>query len=88
MNQVKKQKASKMKIFNHFLQKIGVTLAGLRINLGYPTIKAFASDYDLPLIQYWRVEKGKANITLKTLFQLLTIHQLSMDEFFIMVKNN
>jgi transcriptional regulator with XRE-family HTH domain len=68
--------------FGNVLKNIGVRLAELRIERGYATIKDFANAYDLPEIQYWRMEKGKANITLKSLFRILSIHKLSLHEFF------
>lgn len=67
------------------LSNIGVRLAELRIKKGYSTIKDFAQRYDLPEIQYWRIEKGKANVTLKSLVKILKIHGLSLQEFFCLV---
>jgi len=66
---------------------VGTCLADLRIKKGYPTIKAFAERYDLPEIQYWRIEKGKANITLKSLSKILSIHRLSVHEFFCLMQD-
>jgi len=70
------------KIFKSLLTEIGESLAELRIKKGYSTIKAFAERYDLPEIQYWRIERGKANITLKSLSRILNIHRLSIHDFF------
>lgn len=64
------------------LEQIGYKLRALREKKGYGSIKEFALDYDLPMIQYWRIEKGKANLTLKSLNRLLTIHSLKMEDFF------
>ena len=55
------------KNFKNLLVDIGNGLAALRVKKGYTTIKAFTEKYDLPEIQYWRIEKGKANVTLKSL---------------------
>ena len=66
---------------------VGTCLADLRIKKGYSTIKAFAERYDLPEIQYWRIEKGKANITLKSLSKILSIHRLSVYEFFCLMQD-
>ena len=74
-----------LKSFNKILVTIGERLAELRIKKGYPTIKEFAKKYDLPEIQYWRIEKGKANITLKTLVRILDIHNLSLNDFFCLI---
>ena len=75
------------KAFNNLLTEIGSCLAELRIKKGYPTIKAFAERYDLPEIQYWRIEKGKANITLKSLSRILAIHRLSLHDFFCLLQD-
>lgn len=70
------------KAFKSLLIVVGITLAELRKKKGFATIKEFAHCYDLPEIQYWRMEKGKANITLKTLVKVLAIHNLSLPAFF------
>ena len=74
------------KAFKNMLIDVGTCLADLRIKKGYPTIKAFAERFDLPEIQYWRIEKGKANITLKSLSKILSIHRLSVHEFFCLMQ--
>ena len=58
------------KSFNRVLSVVGLRLAELREKKGYATLKEFADEYDLPQIQYWRMEKGKANITLKSLARI------------------
>ena len=75
------------KAFKNMLIDVGRCLADLRIKKGYSTIKAFAERYDLPEIQYWRIEKGKANITLKSLSKILSIHRLSVHEFFCLMQD-
>jgi hypothetical protein len=70
------------KSFQNLLQQIGNSLSELRIKKGYTSLKEFTEDYDLPLIQYWRMEKGKANLTLKSLARIVSIHSLSVREFF------
>lgn len=75
------------KDFKNLLTDIGQSLAGLRMKKGYATIKAFAEKYDLPEIQYWRMEKGKANVTLRSLSRILRIHRLSVHEFFCMMQD-
>lgn len=64
---------------------LGETLAELRMKKGYETLKEFTIKYDLPQIQYWRIEKGKANITIKTLVKILAIHNLTLHEFFCLM---
>lgn len=67
------------------LSTVGVRLAELRVKKGYSTIKEFAQHYELPEIQYWRIEKGKANITLKSLVKILKIHNITLQDFFCMI---
>lgn len=64
---------------------LGEKLAELRMKKGYGTLKEFTLKYDLPQIQYWRIEKGKANVTIKTLVKILAIHNLTLHEFFCLV---
>jgi transcriptional regulator with XRE-family HTH domain len=64
------------------LEKIGEKLRVLREEKGYDSIKEFAIDNELPMIQYWRIEKGKANLTLKSLYRLLAIHSVTVEQFF------
>ena len=73
------------KAFNKILIIVGIRLAELRVKKGYSTIKEFVKRYDLPEIQYWRIEKGKANITFKSLMKILSIHNVSLQEFFCTV---
>jgi transcriptional regulator with XRE-family HTH domain len=72
----------KAKSLKSILEQIGTKLRELREQKGYDSIKDFAVDHDLPMIQYWRIEKGKANLTLKSLTRILAIHSVSMEEFF------
>ncbi|HEY0652573.1 MAG TPA: helix-turn-helix transcriptional regulator [Chryseosolibacter sp.] len=73
------------KSFNRVLTVVGMRLAELREKKGYSTLKEFAEVYDLPQIQYWRMEKGKANITLKSLARILKVHNMTLQEFFCMI---
>ena len=73
------------KAFKTMLAQIGIKLAELRIKKGFSTIKEFSQKYGLPEIQYWRMEKGKANVTLKSLVRVLNIHNISMQDFFCLV---
>ena len=73
------------KAFNKVLQVVGEGLAELREKKGYRTIKEFTGKYDLPEIQYWRMEKGKTNLTLKSLVKILEIHDLSIHDFFCII---
>lgn len=73
---------SESKALKKMLVEIGAHLARLREKKGFSTIREFTQKYDLPEIQYWRMEKGKANITLKSLMKILSIHKLTLEDFF------
>ena len=70
------------KALDMVLQRVGDNLMNLRIQKGYTSLRAFANRFDLPEIQYWRMENGKANVTLKSLSKVLQIHKISLQEFF------
>ena len=84
-NRIEPRNARK-KTLTHLLERIGMGLVHLRMEKGYDSIKDFATHHDLPLIQYWRIEKGKANLTLKSLAKLLAIHQVAVEDFFCWLK--
>jgi transcriptional regulator with XRE-family HTH domain len=63
-------------------RRMGLRLTQLRKAKGYTSYETFAYDYEIPRMQYWRIEKGKANITLKSLMKLLFIHKVSVEDFF------
>jgi transcriptional regulator with XRE-family HTH domain len=63
-------------------ENIGKKLVELRLSKGYTSHESFALDYELPRVHYWRIEKGKINLTLKTLCKILDIHGLTVEEFF------
>jgi transcriptional regulator with XRE-family HTH domain len=73
------------KYYNRILAAIGSRLAAMRENKGYSTIKEFTAKFDLPEVQYWRMEKGKANLTMKSLIKVLSIHKVSLEDFFCMI---
>lgn len=64
------------------LKKIGERLEKLRIKKGYNSYEAFAIDNGLSRMQYWRMEKGKSNITMRSLIVVLKIHKISLEDFF------
>ncbi|HET7178614.1 MAG TPA: helix-turn-helix transcriptional regulator [Chryseosolibacter sp.] len=72
----------KEEALSNTLARIGAKLTYLRKKKGYTSHEDFASDFQLPRVQYWRIEKGKANITIKSLCRLLAIHELSVEQFF------
>lgn len=75
------------KTLESILTEIGQGLTELREKKGYETLTNFALKYDLPPNQYWKIENGKANMTIKTLLKLLTIHNVSVEEFFCFLRD-
>lgn len=69
-------------ILSGLLEKVGKKLEELRKKKGYTSHESFAYDNELPRVQYWRIEKGKTNVTLKSLVKILAIHKLTVEEFF------
>jgi transcriptional regulator with XRE-family HTH domain len=67
------------------LELIGKKLLELRIKKGYTSHADFAADFDLPRIQYWRMEKGRANFTFKSLHKVVAIHGLTIEELFYQI---
>ena len=72
----------KEELFKDTLERIGSRLTDLRKQKGYSSHEDFAYDFDLPRVQYWRIEKGKANVTIRSLYRILSIHKLTVEEFF------
>ena len=72
----------KDKIVQKTLEDIGQKLTALRKKKGYTSHETFAYDFDLPRVHYWRIEKGKVNLTIKSLMKILSIHKITLDEFF------
>jgi len=71
-----------MKLEKTILKEIGDRLKYLRIKKGYGSYETFAIDNNLSRMQYWRIEKGITNLTFRSLINLLTIHEISIEEFF------
>ena len=70
-----------------YLKRVGEGIKELRLNAGFTSAETFANEYNLNRVQYWRVEKG-ANITLKTLLNILSLHNLSPSVFFNQLDKN
>lgn len=64
------------------LKKIGERLIRLRLKNNYSSYEDFAIKNELSRMQYWRIEKGKTNITLRSLIVILNIHKISLEDFF------
>ena len=63
------------------IKKVADKIKQLRFDSGYTSYETFAFDKDINRVQYWRIENG-GNITLKTFFKILQIHNLTPQEFF------
>lgn len=64
------------------LKKIGERLKKLRIKKGFGSYESFAIEYGFSRMQYWRMEGGKTNLTLRSLIVVLKIHKVSLGDFF------
>ncbi len=69
------------KEFNNLIVSIGERIKSLRINAGYKSYEVFAWENNLSRIQYWKMEK-ETNCTLKSLYKVLKVHNLTYKEFF------
>lgn len=67
------------------LETVGKKLTELRQEKGYKSHADFAANHNLPPIHYWRMEKGKTNMTIKSLHKVLAIHGLSVEDLFDMI---
>lgn len=64
------------------LIEIGLRLKMLRESKGYTSYEHFAIENELSRMHYWKIEKGKANMTIRTLVRILMIHDCSIEDFF------
>jgi transcriptional regulator with XRE-family HTH domain len=64
------------------LKKIGDKLKRIRINNGYTSYEKFAIENEISRMQYWRIEEGKTNLTIRSLIAILNIHKITMEKFF------
>lgn len=71
-----------MKNEKEILIDIGERLKKLRIKKGYSSYESFAIENNLSRMQYWRIEKGLTNITIRSLTRILEIHEVSIEDFF------
>jgi hypothetical protein len=68
-------------LFQQFVSRVARIFKQLRKQKGLPSYESFAFEHDFPRAQYWRVEDGKSNLTLRTVAKLLAIHNLTIDDF-------
>lgn len=71
-----------MKSEEKILKEIGARVKKLRLKNGYSSHESFAISNDLSRMQYWRIEKGIANVTIKSLLRILAIHKITLEDFF------
>ncbi len=71
-----------MKRIDDVLKDIGKRLEKLRVDSGYTSYENFAIKNDMSRMHYWRIEKGKSNMTIKSLLVILNIHGITLEEFF------
>lgn len=69
-------------VLSNLLKRIGRKLKELRKKKGYTSHEDFAFDHEIPRVQYWRIENGKTNLTMRSLVKLLAVHKLTVEEFF------
>ena len=70
-----------MKSDEDLLLEIGLRIKRLRELSVCSSYEKFAFDNDISRMHYWQIEKGKVNITIKTLNKILNIHKIEIEEF-------
>jgi len=68
--------------FDALMLKIAKRLKDLRIKAGHTSYENFAWDNGINRMQYWKMEKGTTNFTMKSLNRVLKAHDISFAEFF------
>lgn len=63
------------------IKKIANRIKELRIEKGYSSHEFFAWEHKLSRVQYYKMEAG-TNFTMKSLFKILNIHEISLEDFF------
>ena len=71
-----------MKDDQEVLGKIGERLKELRVENGWSSHENFAFDNEMSRAHYWKIERGKTNVTIKTLMKILNVHKVSIVDFF------
>ena len=66
------------------LKQVGIILRELRLKKGYSSAEIFSYDFELNRTNYWRWENGQ-NITLKNVFRICDIHQITLTNFFELI---
>ncbi|MBT1688872.1 hypothetical protein [Dawidia soli] len=74
-------------LFEQFAEAVGGVFMKLRKEKGYTSYESFAFDHEFPRAQYWRVETGRHNLTMRTIVKLLVIHKLTLEAFLALLVN-
>ena len=74
------------KLHENQLKKVGIILRELRLKKGYTSAENFSYDFELNRTNYWRWENGQ-NITLKNMFRICEIHEITLKDFFQLIEN-
>lgn len=61
---------------------IGNRLRDIRIKKGYSSYVEFALEAQMQPKQYWKLEAGIANFTIRSLLRVLETFEMSLEEFF------
>ncbi len=77
-----KKKKVNDEVFDATMSEIGEKIKELRINAGYSSYENFAWDNGINRMQYWKMEKGETNFTMKSLLRILKVHNLELGDFF------
>lgn len=77
-----------MKSDEELLKEIGLRIRKLREESGYGSYEKFAFDNDISRMHYWQIEKGKVNITMKTLNKILNVYNIELEDFLKIKVNN
>lgn len=79
---MKAEKKESSEEFDALISHISEKLKHLRIKAGYSSYENFAWDNGINRMQYWKMEKGTTNFTMKSLHKVLKAHNMSLAEFF------
>ena len=63
-------------------KRVGEQIKFIRESKGIKNYEKFAIRNDLDRAHYWRIEKGEANLTLKTLCNVLNKLDTKIEDFF------
>lgn len=68
--------------FKSIMIEIASKIKKLRVDAGYSSYENFAWENGINRMQYWKMERGETNFTMKSLYRVLKAHDMSFDDFF------